>query len=201
VGAGDHTALGWVGRIVREEWARNHDVTVYNLGIRGASTRALLRCWRQECEARLPQGVNGRLVFMFGGNDAKEVVGTGIEVPIEESVANARTIIAAAAAWLPTLWISLIPMHATRPYPRLLPDAPDYRFDNQRQAEYTRRYAEVAEALGVPFLDLHTPLSGDAEWQRFTQAGDGSNPDAEGYARIAALISAWPAWRAWFDTV
>jgi hypothetical protein len=24
---------------------------------------------------------------------------------------------------------------------------------------------------------------------------------AQGYAKIAALISTWPAWRAWFDSV
>lgn len=199
VGAGDETGRGWVGRVVHVAWGQNHDVTVYNLGIRGDSTRAILRRWRQECEARLPQGSNGRLVFMFGGNDAKEVVGTGVEVPIEESVANARAIIAEAAAWLPTLWISLIPMSETRPYPRLLPGTPAYRFDNRRQAEYTQRYATVAQELGVPFLDIHTPLMHDPEWQRLTQAGDGSNPSAAGYAKIAALILAWPAWQAWFD--
>jgi lysophospholipase L1-like esterase len=198
VGAGDATVLGWVGRLALAAWQQNHDVTVYNLGIRGDSTRAILRRWRTECEARLPHGTNGRLVFMFGGNDAKEVVGQGIEVPIEESVRNARTIIAAAAAWYPTLWISLIPMSETKPYPRLLPGAPEYRFDNRRQAEYTQRYAEVAQELGVPFLDIHTPLLHDPEWQRLTQAGDGSNPDTEGYAKIAVLIAAWPAWRAWF---
>jgi lysophospholipase L1-like esterase len=201
VGAGDETVLGWVGRVVQAEWERNHDVTIYNLGVRGDSTRTMLPRWRRECEARLPHGSTGRLVFMFGGNDAKEVVGAGIEVPIEESVANARTIIAAAAAWLPTLWISLIPMHETKPYPRLLPGTPEYRFDNQRQAAYTQRYAEVAQELAVPFLDIHTPLLHDPEWQGLTQAGDGSNPNAAGYARVAALISTWPAWRAWFDTV
>jgi lysophospholipase L1-like esterase len=199
VGAGDDTVLGWVGRLALAEWQHNHDVTIYNLGIRGASTRTLRHHWRGECEARLPQGCNGRLVFMFGGNDAKEVVGTGVEVPIEESVANARAMLAEAAAWLPTLWVSLIPMSATRPYPRLLPDAPEYRFDNQRQAAYTQRYAKVARELAVPFLDIHTPLLHDPAWQDLTQAGDGSNPNAQGYARIAALISAWPAWRAWFD--
>lgn len=201
VGAGDETVLGWVGRVALAEWERNHDVTIYNLGIRGDSTRTILHRWRRECAVRLPHGATGRLVFMFGGNDAKEVVGAGIEVPIEESVANARTLIAAAAAWLPTLWISLIPMHETKPYPRLLPGTPEYRFDNRRQAAYTRRYAEVARELAVPFLDLHTPLLHDPEWQSLTQVGDGSNPNAAGYAKIAALISAWPAWRAWFDTV
>lgn len=200
-GAGDETVLGWVGRVVLAEWERNHDVTIYNLGVRGDSTRTILRRWRRECEARLPHDANGRLVFMFGGNDAKEVVGAGVEVPVEESVANARTIIAEATAWCPTLWISLIPMSETRPYPRLLPGAPDYRFDNRRQAEYTRCYADVARELAVPFLDIHTPLLNDPDWQLLTQAGDGSNPSAAGYAKIAALISAWPAWRAWFDGV
>jgi lysophospholipase L1-like esterase len=199
VGAGDETALGWVGRVARGEWERNHDVTIYNLGVRGDSTRGILRRWRGECEMRLPRGANGRLVFMFGGNDAKEEVTTGVEVPIEESVANARTIIAEAVAWCPTLWMSLIPMSETQPYPRLLPGMPEYRFDNRRQAEYTGRYAAVARELAVPFLDLHTPLLHDSEWQHLTQAGDGSNPNAAGYAKIAALISAWPAWRAWFD--
>jgi acyl-CoA thioesterase I len=201
VGAGDETALGWVGRVAHAAWAQNHDVTIYNLGIRGDSTRAILRRWRGECAARLPYGTTGRLVFMFGGNDAKEVVGTGVEVPITESVANARRIIAEAAAWLPTLWISLIPMSETKPYPRLLPGLPEYRFDNRRQAEYTQRYAAVAQELRVPFLDIHTPLMHDPKWQLLTQAGDGSNPGADGYARIAALISAWSAWRAWFDNV
>jgi lysophospholipase L1-like esterase len=201
VGAGDETILGWVGRVAGTAWAQNHDVTIYNLGIRGDSTRDILRRWRRECDARLPRGANGHLVFMFGGNDAKEIVGTGVEVPVEESVANARAIIAEAAAWLPTLWLSLIPMHETKPYPRLLPGTPAYRFDNGRQAEYTQRYAAVAQELAVPFLDLHTPLMHDPEWQLLTQAGDGSNPNAQGYARIAALIAAWPAWRAWFNNV
>jgi acyl-CoA thioesterase I len=199
VGAGDETGLGWVGRVVQAEWARNHDVTAYNLGIRAESTRAIRHRWRAECEARLPHGSNGRFVFMFGGNDAKEVDGTGVEVPLEESVDNARAILSEAVTWCPTLWISLIPMSETKPYPRLLPGSPEYRFDNQRQDQYTQRYAEVAVDLGVPFLDVHTPLMQDPEWEQLTQAGDGSNPNAKGYAKLAGLILSWPAWRAWFD--
>ncbi len=199
VGAGDETGLGWVGRVVQAEWERNHDVTAYNLGIRADSTRAIRPRWRAECEARLPPGCNGRLVFMFGGNDAKEVVEDGVEVPIEESVDNARTILSEAIAWYPTLWISLIPMSETKPYPQLLPNSPAYRFDNQRQADYTQRYAEVARELGVPFLDVHTVLMQDPEWEQLTQIGDGSNPNAKGYAKLAAFISSWDAWRHWFD--
>lgn len=198
VGAGDETALGWVGRLAKGEWDRGHDVTVYNLGIRGDSTRAIRPRWRREAEARLPPAANGRLVFMFGGNDAKEIVGQGIDVPLAQSLDNARAILSEAAAWKPTLWIGLLPMSMAKPYPRLLA-GPQFRFSNERQAEYNARYAALAAELGVPFLDLHTKLLGDPEWERLTQEGDGSNPAGEGYAKLAAMISAWPAWRAWFD--
>ena len=30
-------------------------------------------------------------------------------------------------------------------------------------------------------------------------AGDGVHADGAGYAEMARLIEAWPAWRAWFD--
>jgi lysophospholipase L1-like esterase len=196
--AGDETALGWVGRLAAGEWAKGHDVTAYNLGVRGNSTRLIMRRWRAECEARLPPAARGRLVFMFGGNDAKEEVGRGVEVPLAESVANARAILGAAAQWLPTLWIGLLPMNESLAYPRVL-DGPQYRFSNQRQAEYNSGYAAVAAELGIPFLDLHTPLLADPAWPALTQAGDGSNPAGAGYAHIAAMIAGWPAWRGWFD--
>ena len=198
VGAGDESALGWVGRIAENEWRRGHDVTVYNLSIRGDSTRAIQARWRREAEARLPASANGRLVFSIGGNDAKEEVGVGVSVPLEESLANARSILAEAAAWKPVLWIGLIPMSEKKPYPRLLGGA-QFRFSNERQAAYNAGYRDVAAALGVPFLDLHTPLLASPDWERLTQAGDGSNPAAEGYAKLAAMIASWPAWRAWFD--
>jgi acyl-CoA thioesterase-1 len=196
--AGDETALGWVGRLAAREWAGGHDVTAYNLGIRGNSTRMIQARWRREVEARMPATANGRLVFMFGGNDAKEEVGGSIDVPLAESSANARAILAEAVAWLPTIWIGLLPMNESRPYPKLLA-GPQFRFSNARQVEYNANYAKVAAELGVPFLDLHTKLLDDPEWPRLTQAGDGSNPAAEGYAYIARMIGDWQAWRAWFE--
>lgn len=198
VGAGDETALGWVGRLSANEWAANHDVTIYNLGIRGNSTRMIAERWRRECEARLPAAANGRLVFMFGGNDAKEEIGRGIEVPLEISVANARAILSEASRWLPTLWIGLIPMNDTIAYPQLL-NGPRYAFSNARQSEYNAAYAAAAAEIGVPFLDLHTPLMADPRWMSLTQMGDGSNPAGGGYAYVSSMIAAWPAWRAWFD--
>lgn len=198
VGAGDETALGWVGRLAAGEWSRNHDVTIYNLGVRADSTRLILPRWREECRRSIPEGAKGRLVFAFGGNDAKELVGEGIDVPLEESIANARKIMSEARAWLPTLWIGMVPMNEELPYPKLLA-GPQFRFSNERQAEYNAAFKRVAEELDIPFLDLHSVLLADPQWPGLTQRGDGSNPASEGYARIASIISQWSAWRTWFD--
>ncbi len=198
VGAGDETMLGWVGRLCAEQWRQGHDVTAYNLGIRGGTTRLIGQRWRGECEARLPPSANAKLVFMFGGNDAKLLDGKTPEVPLEESAANARKILGEAKAWLPTIWIGLIPMNEQRPYPKLL-SGPQYTFSNAIQAEYNARYAQVAAELGIPFLDIHTPLLADPDWPDLTQAGDGSNPASPGYAKVAGMIGAWEAWRAWFQ--
>lgn len=201
VGAGDETTLGWVGRVAKGEWDRGHDVSVYNLGVRANSSRDIAGRWRNEVSARIPGGANGRLVFMFGGNDAKETVGQGIEVPIAEAVEHARRFMAEAVAMMPTLWIGLIPMNEAKPYPQLLAGGPQYAFSNERQAQYNERYAALAGELGIPFLDLHATLLANRRWMELTQEGDGSNPTGEGYELVANMISAWPAWRAWFDNV
>ncbi|MEO4042211.1 GDSL-type esterase/lipase family protein [Hoeflea sp. CAU 1731] len=199
VGAGDETALGWVGRLARNEWNNDHDITIYNLGVRGNSCRQIAPRWRNECELRLPENSMGRLVFMFGGNDAKEVVGQGVEVTLDDAAEIAEEMMSEASQWLPTLWIGMIPMNEQLPYPLLLPGAPQFRFSNARQSEYNETYKKIANKLGIPFLDLHSQLLEDSRWMDLTQRGDGSNPAGEGYAYIADRISAWSAWRAWFD--
>jgi len=48
----------------------------------------------------------------------------------------------------------------------------------------------------VPFLNVHTPLSTHAVWLDETARFDGAHPAAGGYDALAALVEAWPAWRA-----
>ena len=52
-----------------------------------------------------------------------------------------------------------------------------------------------AATLSVPFLPLHAALSASHAWRNGTARGDGVHPDAAGYAALAALVDAWPAWR------
>src|SRR5262245_46811519 len=67
-GTGDPEYLGWAGRISAAARRRGHDVTCYNLGIRGNTSAQILARWRSEAEARFVEGQDCRLIFSFGVN-------------------------------------------------------------------------------------------------------------------------------------
>jgi lysophospholipase L1-like esterase len=195
-GTGDAEALGWRGRVCRAAWDAGLPITHYDLGVRGDTSDMIAARWRAECAARLPGGVDGRLVFSFGLNDAAEVAGAGLRVAQGRSVANARAMVAEAKAWLPTLWIGPPPaneaMSPMTPTPGMTVSFAQARIDALNAA-----YAEVAAELDAPYLDLSTPLRGEPRYVASQSAGDGLHPSAEGYRMIADLVLRWPAWRAW----
>ncbi|MEM9685102.1 MAG: GDSL-type esterase/lipase family protein [Pseudomonadota bacterium] len=194
----DAEYLGWPGRLCRAEQARGHDLTLYNLGVRADTSTMIEARWHAECRARLPDHTPGALVFAFGVNDMAEEQGFGLRVPLADALATARRIIAPAAAWLPTLWIGPAPVDMAR---QPLKPAPGvtYDFDNGRIQELSAAYARLSEQLNIPYLDLFTPLSADADWSDAVASGDGVHAVSDGYRRIARLIEQWSAWRAWFD--
>lgn len=195
-GTGDPEALGWRGRVCRAAWREGNPITHYDLGVRGDTSAMIAARWRSECEARLPSEVDGRLVFSFGLNDMAEVVGQGLRVPLEQSAANARRIVAEARSWLPTLWIGPAPaneaMSPMRPTPGLTVTFAQSRIDALNAA-----YAAVAAELGVPYLDISTRLRVDPHYIASQSAGDGLHPGADGYTLIADAIRLWAAWREW----
>lgn len=198
VGSGDHDFLGWPGRACIAETERGHDVTLYNNGVRGDTTDMIAPRWRRECEVRLPDHVNGHLVFSFGVNDMAEEAGAGIRVPIKQSVANARAILTEAAAWRPTLMLGPIPtIDDMQPY--VFPNGIAYHFETARSGELSAAYGEICAELGIPYLDLFTALSGNPDWERHQRACDGVHAVGDGYGIIAGLLTGWPAWRSWFQ--
>lgn len=197
-GTCDDECLGWPGRLGRRERAAGHDVTIYNLGVRSETSAQMAARWWLEAEPRLPDPYPGALVFAFGVNDMAEEPGTGIRVPLDQSLAAARQILEAALRWKPLLWVGPAPADDSR-QPFSPTDGISYSFDNARTAELSAAYAEIARELGAPYLDTFTPLSGDERWSSAIAAGDGVHPTGEGYAVLAELVGAWPAWRSWFD--
>lgn len=196
VGIGDQDFIGWPGRACISEARRGHDVTMYNLGVRGDTSEMIRARWRAECDARLPPEVNGRLVFSFGVNDMADD-GTGLRVPFDRSLENARAILSEANAWLPTLMLGPIPtVEDMQPY--VFPSGIAYHFRNAQAAELSAAYADICAGLGIPYFDLHAALSGAPGWERAQREVDGVHAADGGYAMIASLLEDWEPWRAWF---
>ena len=110
LGTGDDDFLGWTGRVAQRERTAGHDISLYNLGIRGDTTTMIEARWRAEAEARLPAENNRALVFSFGCNDMAMQDSQLRNTP-EDAVASARRMIAEAKEWLPTLWIGPMPVN------------------------------------------------------------------------------------------
>lgn len=198
VGSGDAAFTGWPGRLCAAETARGHDLTLYNLGVRGETSAQIASRWQAECRVRLPDHVNGALVFSFGTNDAAEQHGDGVRVPLEESVAQTRAMLATAAGRLPTLMIGPVPtIDAMQPY--IFPDGSAFSFDNERTSALSTAYASLCAELDLPYLDLVAALGAEPRWSASQRACDGVHATSDGYGIIAGLVEAWPAWRRWFD--
>ncbi len=200
-GTGDETLLGWTIRAGQAEVARGHDVTVYNLGIRADTSLLAEARWEAECAARYRQGVAWATVFAIGINDSaheKSAAMDGQRVPLDRSLEVIGGMLTAAKRFGPVLWVGPTPVvEAMMPLDRL--PGVIYDFRNAVIGEYSSAYAARAEALGVPYLDLCTPLAGDSAWEAALRKSDGLHPNSEGYFMMAARIGNWPAWRTLFD--
>ncbi len=181
-GAFDDECLGWAGRIAAAARRRGHDVSPYNLGIRGESSLQIARRWRAEAEVRQSPQQEGRLVFEFGVNDAREVNGKR-QLELPQSLAAAREMLSAASAWKPTLMVG--------------PPSGVDEARNLRVKELSAKTGKLCAELGVPYLDCFTHLSRSPTWLADVKSVDGTHPSAKGYAEWAALVDAWPAWRDW----
>lgn len=182
-GVGDATGLGWVGRVTAGAWARGTALTAYNLGIRRDTSADIRRRAAAEIAARL-EGAGGDahgVLFCFGVNDTTLENGLP-RVPTEATLGNAHALLSWSAACWPTLMLG--------PPPALHDMAQDARV-----AALSPRLEALCAELSLPFLPLHAPLSANPAWREGAARGDGVHPDAAGYASLAALVEAWPAWR------
>lgn len=179
----DETYLGWPGRVCA---ALSHQVTHYNLGIRGNTSLDIEARWQEEAARRWKPGTECRLVFSFGTNDASLESGLP-RVPTGESVRSAWAILTRAKHTCPVLF--------TGP-PAAELEGRETAF--ARLEVLSQRYADLARELAIPYLDLFTLTRNNAAWHEAVRRGDGIHPDAAGYALLASHFSEWSAWQAWW---
>jgi len=179
-GTGDPEYLGWVGRVLRDERTRRPELTGYNLGIRRDTSGQILARWREEVTRRLPAEIEGRVVFLFGVNDAVQ------KVDPARTLAHAEAILGDAKARWPVFMVGPTPIVPA-----------DVR---ERSRPLDAGFAGLCGRLDVPYLSVFDGLMETPTWLDEARAGDGAHPGAGGYARLAALVLASAAWRRWMDT-
>jgi acyl-CoA thioesterase-1 len=198
-GTGDSKMLGWPGYLCQAEVEAGHDMTDYNLGIRGDTSDDIAPRWRAEVEARLParqrSAINAAIVFNFGLNDATmkgEGEAAEIRVPLSRSIKTAREMLGTARGIAPTLWVgpsavddSLMPLRNDAG------DILDKR--NARTADYNLAFRALADELQIPYLDMLSKTINDKSWPGMLS--DGLHPADAGHQHVAGIVGAWDAWR------
>ncbi|AFZ09124.1 lipolytic protein G-D-S-L family [Oscillatoria nigro-viridis PCC 7112] len=185
-GTCDPKCLGWTGRICAAACGQGHDITYYNLGIRGETSADIETRWFNEVSCRLPHYGDGRIVFSFGVNDTY-LENEKIRIEVEKSIENARYILTSAKEIFPVLMVG--------PPPVIDADR------TRRIANLSEQFARVCSELNVPYLDVCTPLQTSEIWQKELTENDGSHPGAAGYAELAKIVHNWDGWKAWFKNI
>ncbi|GCE90747.1 lipolytic protein G-D-S-L [Komagataeibacter diospyri] len=184
-GTGDETCQGWVGRLCATERQAGHDITPYNLGVRGQTGRDIALRWHAETRPRLEGRHDGGIVLSFGVNDCTSTTHGQPRIPHDESIATTRQILQQARQTWPVLMIG--PPPVGRPCP------------DDRTRALSHAMAELCARLSVPFLPVWEPLLAHPAWCAEIARGDGAHPAGGGYTALARIIHDWSAWREWME--
>lgn len=180
VGVGDPKGQGWVTRVIARSQAPEADLTVYNLGVRGATSSDVLDRFRTEVPTRFEGRSDRRLIVSVGTDD----VLTGMSVARHRL--NLATILDEAAS-------SSVGAFVLSP-----PPGPDAQA-NALLEVFVDAQADVCSRRGVPFVDAYRPLLGHDQWDSDLAASTiPGHPGQAGYGLIAWLVLNG-GWREWLD--
>jgi acyl-CoA thioesterase-1 len=192
LGCNDGTSLGWPGRLGKALTHQQCSVAIYNLGINGDTSLDIAARWRQETEAR-SRNATGLMLFSFGFNDASATDGAGLQVPLQNSVDCARSLLLEAKSIGNLLWIGPTPLdESINP---LQTAFASWETLNSDIARYDSAYAQLAQEIGVDYLRLFPDFLQSPRYSAALIAGDKVHPGDDGYAMIAERIAGWDRWQ------
>ncbi|MEA2138589.1 MAG: acyl-CoA thioesterase [Solirubrobacteraceae bacterium] len=183
-GVGDPDCRGWVGRVGAASWEAGIALTVHPLGVPRQTSVEVAARWIAEARPRCATGVDARVVFSFGANDATFEDGAARVAPAVSAATLERVLGEAAALGLATFVVGPPPVGDGS--------------QDARIVALARRFAAVCEACETPFVDVAAACGADETWVAEAAAGDGTHPGAGGYAALAGLVLAggWLDWLA-----
>lgn len=189
-GVGDPTTQGWVGRLCADAISKGHQLTVYNCGIRGATSTLVRDTWQAEASARFKPGEKFAVVFSYGTNDCWRENGQ-TQVSLETQIENTTAVLKAASARWPTLFVGP-------------PGLPGYADNTIRVSDHAERCVQtqkICSHLNVPYFDTLSVYDGFKQWHTEAKAGDGVHPGAGGYGEMAAALALWAPWTSLFTAL
>ncbi|HIU16978.1 MAG TPA: GDSL family lipase [Candidatus Avidesulfovibrio excrementigallinarum] len=188
LGVGEPGRGGWVGRLAEGLVADGRlspaTSSIYNLGVRRASSRQIQARWHQEFAVRrgLTEVDCALLLFSFGVVDMAAPKGTP-NMRMEESVQTAKEILISARDAAPVLLVGPTPVAG-----------PEHA---QRIETLSQKYDELCAQLAVGFVDLFTPLARSEAFMG--DLPDGVHPGSVGNELIARQVLASDGLRAWLN--
>ncbi len=183
-GTGDPSYWGWTGRVCIAAHRQGHNITAYNLGVRGETSSDILNRWFSEVSIRLSSPEEGRVVFSFGVNDTTLEQGK-LRVTQQNSLENARHILTEARARFPVLMVGLAPIADLN--------------QNLIISDLSQQFNQICQTLDIPYLNIFSALQASPTWMKEVAENDGAHPREAGYAELAQLVQSWSAWQAWFN--
>ena len=183
LGVGEPGHGGWVGRLADGRLSPATS-TIYNMGVRRASSRQIQSRWQQEFAVRrgLPKTDCALLLFSFGVVDMAAPTGKP-NMRMDESIQTAKEILTVARDAAPVLLVGPTPV-----------GSPEHA---QRIGMLSQGYGALCAELAVGFVDLFTPLSHSEAFMN--DLPDGVHPGSAGNALIAKHLLANDALCAWLN--
>ena len=174
---------GWVGRFAAGAMRQGLPVpptTFYNLGVRKHSSQQVLERWQEEFSRRSLPGMSAYCLFCVGTVDMATPTGVP-NVPLEESLAHTRRMLAQAGTQAAVLLMS----------PPPVVDAAH----RERIRGLTRAQAALCQETGTPFLDIFAPLCRSEAY--LADLADGIHPGQIGHALMAEYLLAHAEVKRW----
>jgi len=174
-GQGDKEALGWVGRL-RQTLPDDEYNELYNFGICGENTEALLKRFPAEVEAIKPS----KIILAIGINDSKLPSGQNLNwVPIDKFRLNLNELISQAKQY--TSDITLIGLTKVSDE---FQSARGSRFLNEEIQKYDIVISELASETDCGYISVWETLNPTID------LSDGIQPNSVGYQKLFATIKA-----------
>ncbi|MBN4054446.1 hypothetical protein JYT87_01920 [Nitrospira defluvii] len=178
-GACDETMLGWCGRLCEEAVRKGHNITYYNLGVRGDTSQDVRLRWELEVSRRLPKNEDCRLVLSLGINDVSLDDGKQ-QISTAESIANTTAILKEAGKYYEMMMVGP---------PPVVDEATAIRIKKLSMC-----LNDLCKDIGVCYIDIYRPLVENTIYLKDLTKRDGVHPSAIGYSEIARVINASGFW-------